>query len=379
MDVRPVLNAMKELISTSPSATEDGSGTTSGLSQCLQANLRSYQDLLLKSDPKYRELQSRIHHFKDAYHLTDPSMVDRTQDMTPQAHDTYMEFVPEGLSLLLVLDEILCTLHKEDVISERPQAANQATLSSSSSASHRNKAAPRAPKSLLSISDQKTVMGLVQFIVSLGLFPYLTPPLDALLKLRLNHAKLVEKCSSERISSDTKTRYLYKMCCVLVQCFGNPVLGPNLLSQHLSDVLVALLQICYAPRDKGGNFSPRKGTDANCHGLVELQRHSTPGDVKVKDSEFEGEMDASAVDSMTASLNVCEREWCMEALQRLLSKTYQSLVVRELLAIQRISSIQDPSRGTYTTSCSAALSVKVYGFVCLLTLDLEFSNFQNFS
>ena len=189
MDVRPVLNAMKELISTSPSATGDGTGTTSGLSQCLQANLRSYRDLLQKSDPKYRELQSRIHHFKDAYHLTDPSMimVDRTQDMTPQAHDTYTEFIPEGLSLLLVLDEILCTLHEEDMISERSQAANQTSLNSSSSVSSRNKAAPRVTKSLLSISDQKTVTGLAQFIVSLGLFPYLTPPLDALLKLRLSH------------------------------------------------------------------------------------------------------------------------------------------------------------------------------------------------
>ena len=367
MDVRPVLNAMKELISTSSSAAGDGSGTTSGLSQCLQANLRSYRDLLQKSDPKYRELQSRIHHFKDAYHLTDPSMmmVDCTQDMTPQTHNTYTEFVPEGLSLLLVLDEILCTLHEEDVISERSQAA----LCSSSSANSKSKGAPWAPKSLLSVSDQKTVTGLAQFIVSLGLFPYLTPPLDALLKLRLSHAKLVEKCSSERVSSDEKTRHLYKMCCVLVQCFGNPVLGPNLLSQHISDVLVALLQICHAPPDEG-SLSSKKRTDANRHGLVELQRHSTPGDVKINDSE--GEMDSSAVDSMTASLNVCEREWCMEALQRLLSKTYQPLVVRELLAIQRISSIQDPSRGTYTISCSAALSVASdprFGI---------FSNFQNF-
>ena len=339
MDVRSVLNAMKELISTSSSATGDDSGTTSGLSQGLQANLRSYRDLLQKSDPKYRELQSRIHHFKDAYHLTDPSMimVDCTQDVTPQANDTYTEFVPEGLSLLLVLDEILCTLHEEDVISERSQAA----LCSSSSANSKSKGAPRAPKSLLSISDQKTVAGLVQFIVSLGLFPYLTPPLDALLKLRLSHAKLVEKC---RVSSNEKIRHLYKMCCVLVQCFGNPVLGPNLLSQHISDVLVALLQICHAPPDEE-SLSSRKRTDANCHGLVELQRHSTPGDVKIKDSE--GEIDSQAVDSKTASLNVCEREWCMEALQRLLSKTYQPLVVRELLAIQRISSIQDPSRGIY--------------------------------
>jgi hypothetical protein len=119
------------------------------------------------------------------------------------------------------------------------------------------------------------------------------------------------------------------------------VLGPNLLAQHISDALVALLQICYAPHDEG-SLSPRKRTDLNGHSQVELQHDSTPGDVKI----IEGVTDAP-VESMTVSLNVCEREWCVEALQRLLSKTYQPLIVRELLAIQRISSIQDPSGGTY--------------------------------
>ncbi len=332
MSVRPVLNAVKELISTSPAATRDDTGATSGFTQCLQANLRSYRDLLQKSDPKYCDLQARVLHFKDAYHLTDPSIVDRTQDTKPQAHNTYLEFIPEGLSLLLVLDEILCSLHEEDVME---RSANQVAVGSSSS----SKAAPRAPKSLLSISDQKTVINLAQFIVSLGIFPYLGPPLDALLKMRLSHAKLVEKCSSETISNEKKTRYLYRMCCVLMQCFGNPVLGPSLLSQHLSDVLVALLQICYAPRDS--SLSNGKRSDSNDHSQTQMQQHGTPGDVAVKEGEAE-----SLDESTTVSLNVCEREWCMEALHRLLSKTYQPLVVRELLAIQQISSLQGPaSRG----------------------------------
>ena len=343
MNVRPVLNAMKELISTSPAAAGDDAGATSGLTQRLQANLNSYRDLLQKSDPqKYRDLQNRILHFKDAYHLTnhDPSMANHTQDAVmpqQQARDTYMEFIPEALSLLLVLDEILCVLHEEDMMLER--SANLAAQSS-------NKAVPRAPKSLLSISDHKTVTGLAQFVVSLGVFPYLSSPLDTLLKMRLSHAKMVEKCSDERVSSDEKMRYLYKMCCVLVHCFGNPVLGPNLLSQHLSDVLVAFLQICYAPRE-ASLTSPKKRTDLNGRSLVELQHHSTPGDVRIKES---------GADLVTASsLNVCEREWCMDALQRLLSRTYQPLVVRELLAIQQISSIQGPaSRGTslvYACNC----------------------------
>lgn len=339
MSVRPVLNAMKELISTSPATTGDDTGAISRLTQCLQANLKSYRDLLQKLDPKYHDLlRTQILHFKDAYHLTDPSMVDHTQDTKPQAHDTYLEFIPEGLSLLLVLDKILCSLHDEDVME---RSANYNVGSSGS------KAAPQAPKSLLSISDQKIVTNLAQFIVSLGIFPYLSPPLDALLKMRLSHAKLVEKYSSEKtISSEMKTRYLYRMCCVFMQCFGNPVFGPNLLSQHLSDVLVALLQICYAPHESSV-VSTRKRSETNGHSQIEMQQcGSTPGDVRVQEGQA-----GSLVDKSTTSselLNVCEREWCMEALHRLLNKTYQPLVVRELLAIQQISSIHGPtSRGKH--------------------------------
>ena len=330
MSVRSILNAMKELISTSRAAVGDDAGTTSGLTQCLQANLRSYRELLRKADTNYCNLQTRIFHFKNAYHLEDLTTVDHTQNTNPQAYDTYREFIPESLSLLLVLDEILCSLHEEDT---KERSATQAAVGSG------NKVAPRAPKSLLSISDQKMVTGLMQFIVSLGIFPYLSPPLDVLLRMRLSHAKMVEKCSNKEISSDEKACYLYKTCCILVQCFRNSVLGPNLLSQHLSDVLVALLQICYAPHE--GSLSARRGTDSSNHNQTKMQQHCTPGDVNVNGSESDSSKESRTV----ASLSVSEREWCMEALHKLLNKTYQPLVVRELLAIQQISSIQGPASG----------------------------------
>ena len=331
MSLRSVLNAMKELVSTSTAPAGDDAESTSRLTQCLRANLKSYRELLQKADPNYRKLQSRVLHFKDEYHLNHSVIADQTLDGQLQAHDTYREFVPEGLSLLLVLDEILLSLHKEDASQER--SAAQTAYGSSSGA-----VPPRAPKSLLSISDQKSVTSLAQFVVSLGIFPCLMAPLDSLLKIRLNHAKMVEKYNDKMVSSDERARYLYEVCRVLVQCFGNPVLGPSLLSRHISDVLVALLQICYSPREGSHNKTEKR--DSSNRGETEvLRQHNTPGDVKIKRIETD-----SSDDSRTASsLSFCEREWCVNALQRLLNNTYQPLVVRELLAVQQISSMQGPT------------------------------------
>ena len=281
--VATILAAVKELISTSSTAGGNQSTRTSGLSRSLQTNLKSYREWINKDAINCLNLRSRVLHFKDTYKMGSDDCADHSRSMKLSGtHSTYLEFVPEGLSLLLVLNETLHTLHEEDKRSPAPEERG---------------VQPLAPKSLLSISDQKAVHSLVQFVVSLGVFPYLIPPLDGLLLMRLGHAKMVEKCS-KATSSDERAQNLYKSCRVLVQCFENPVLGPNLISQHLSDVLVALLQICYAPRE---------------------------GSVEKTDSRPE---------------SVSEREWCTSALHKLLSKTYQPLVVRELLAIQRISSVR---------------------------------------
>ena len=55
MDVRTVLTAVKKLISTSPAAAGGHeAGATSGLTQSLQANLRSYR-ALMQRDTVYHD------------------------------------------------------------------------------------------------------------------------------------------------------------------------------------------------------------------------------------------------------------------------------------------------------------------------------------
>ena len=329
MNVETVLAAIRELISTSSTAGGDGGGATSGLTQRLQANLSSYQELI-HSDTKYQDVRCRVLHYKDAYQLTTTTgcthlSLSATPPQTPQ--DTYIEFIPESLSLLLVLNEVLCTLHEEDKRLPVSQAAGGGRA-----------VAPQAPKSLLSISDQKTVQTLAQFIVSLGIFPYLIPPLDVLLRMRLSHAKMVDKCE-ETISSEEKATHLYKSCRVIVKCFENPVLGPTFISQHLSDVLVTLLQICYSPQAQS-EATEKKKIDSSDR--AEVERHSSPGDVTVRESEKDKK---SVKETKSTFIGVSEREWCEDALHKLLNKTYQPLVVRELLAIQKISSFGSSKMG----------------------------------
>ena len=334
MNVETVLAAIRELISTSSTAGGDGGGATSGLTQRLQANLSSYQELI-QNDTRYHDVCCKVLHYKDAYLLTtntgctDLSLSAKVPQ-TPQ--DTYLQFIPESLSLLLVLDEVLCTLHEEDKRLAVFQAAGGRAV------------APQAPKSLLSISDQKTVQTLAQFIVSLGIFPYLIPPLDVLLRMRLSHAKMVDMCE-ETISSEEKATHLYKSCRVIVKCFENPVLGPTFISQHLSDVLVALLQICYSPQAQS-EATENKNIDSSDR--AEVERHSSPGDVTVRESEKDK---TSVKDTTSTFIGVSEREWCVDALHKLLNKTYQPLVVRELLAIQKISSFgSSKTRGEFVCS-----------------------------
>lgn len=323
MSVRATLAAMKELISTSPTSRGDIVGATSGLAESLDANLRSYRE-----GTSYQELQRMVLHYKSMYHLTtNVDSSDRSlSSKLPPVQCVYLDFVSEALSLMLVLDEILCKLNEEDKRSASSQTASRSRA-----------AAPPAPKSLLSISDQKTVLSLAQFIVSLGIFPYLLPPLDAQLRMKLSHVEMVEKCKD--VSNEERAGYLHKSCRVLVQCFENPVLSSNLVSQHLCDVLVALIQITYASREEA---APRVKANSSSHAQMEQHRRTGV-------SELSNELRVVSV-----VINAAEREWCAEALDKLLNKTYQPLVVRELLVIQKIASIHgSTTRGMSINPCDS--------------------------
>lgn len=286
MDVSAIISAIKQLVSTTG---EEGGE----LSQRLQANLNSLDSFLI--DPKHVELRRKLATLKEV----ECGRVSETTDWS---------FATEGLCLLLALDDALKILSAED----------QKTVTQEVAATSK---APPTPKCLLSIADLKVVQTLFQFIVALGIYPYLLPGVDTFLKLRLSHAHFIAK--AEKLPLAMKAWHLRKCCQVFLKCFENPVLGPVLLSQHLSDVLAALLQVCYAPVEQQMESSV-------CKKIPSL---ATPADI-VAQLQSSKESETSVSQSISRSLSVEEKEQCEEALQELLNRVYQPLVVRELLVLQ---------------------------------------------
>ena len=206
-------------------------------------------------------------------------------------------YVLEGLSLLLCLKELLI----EDGNQDQCQ---------------RESAAPRA---LLSVSDNKVICTLLQFIVTLGLYPYLLPGVGLSLSLCSNSPnESVTKVES--MVRERRAWHLYIVVKVLVEVTEeSPSLSSIVCSTAFSDMLSALVQICFAPPEKpASNLSSSSSTTV-------CPIH-TPADITPPRATPTSNSDPCLLPS--------DREWCMTTLQRLLDRTHQATVVRELLMLQ---------------------------------------------
>ena len=137
-------------------------------------------------------------------------------------------YVLEGLSLLLCLKELLI------------EAGNQDQC-------QRESAAPRA---LLSVSDNKVIRTLLQFIVTLGLYRYLLPGVGLPLGLRSNTPnESVMKVQS--MVRERRAWHMYIVVKVLVEVTEESAsLSSIVCSTAFSDMLSALVQICFAQPEK---------------------------------------------------------------------------------------------------------------------------------
>ncbi|KAG8588508.1 hypothetical protein GDO81_006004 [Engystomops pustulosus] len=194
--------------------------------------------------------------------------------------DPSWKFTSEALLLLLCLKECMIELAK----SFQPTKSNLRTP----------EGAPPLSPDVLSIAQQKTVQSAFQFVVSMGICPYLLPGIGLPLQHRSEFGALV--CSM--VSCDLPqvcTRKLYITCMSLLEVSRHPSLGSLLFTQHLGDLMAGLCQLGYCP-------------------------------TKVKaDQSTEGSL---------KTLIESERGKCKEALRELLDQIYPPLVIRELLILQ---------------------------------------------
>lgn len=281
-----ILCSIQTLTQTS-TQQENYSKPSKSLIQLLNFNLKACRDLS-------KSLSRR----SDAPNSTFTSKLTTDSDSLP----VYLDFTEECLSLLSLLDETLIDLFKKD----RDNTAKERPLLP----------AP-VPKPILSVSELKSIHGLLQFTISLGIYPFLSPKIDKMLQLKLSNARSLEKFN--QLPDKVKSFLLYKSLSVLIHLLGNPVLGAIVSSKHLSDILAALIHICYAPKN-------------TCDYSVETMSVTTmasPSDIGHKNPCHEEEKN---------EISAIQHEWCVEALQRIVRQSYQPLVIKELLALQSLSS-----------------------------------------
>lgn len=249
-----------------------------------------------------------------------------------------------------------------------------------------NEAPPLSPDTL-SVSQQKTVLSILQFTVVLGLCPHLQPGIGIPIERRSEFGKLLlESSKLSAVSGQEHYVSLLQSVWVLVTCLDSPSLGQIILSRHLNDILAALLQlvhgkqttvdknktppeICIGPDHReekgtakeGGCSVPGSLTPASVVDMVTQKgrmdfTNGTEAEIKKKESDDQFHKTEDKVDKtkdktfITSSYVqqsysdshgpspsdqwMVDTSFCEESLADLTKKVHPSLLVRELLILQ---------------------------------------------
>ncbi|XP_059192150.1 transport and Golgi organization protein 6 homolog isoform X2 [Centropristis striata] len=195
--------------------------------------------------------------------------------------DAIWGFVQECLLLLLTLERHISAELELFKQTPTPSAAKQRTP----------EMAPRLPPDVLSVTQQKTLGTALQFVVSLGLCPYLAPGVGVSFGRRTAFGAMVETLVRGAAVAAVGRRLLITTN-VLLQLAELSSLATLVFTRHLGDVMAALCQLGYQPRRKESSSTEQEKLSAE------------------------------------------ERQTCKEALKCLLGKVYQPIVIKELLILQ---------------------------------------------
>ncbi|XP_036753531.2 transport and Golgi organization protein 6 homolog isoform X1 [Manis pentadactyla] len=260
-----ILEALKLLLSPG------GSGLSSlQMTKCdvllatLKSNLSALEDELLK-DPHWNELKL----------LRDE--IANKAEWPLNSVDVTWSFTSQTLLLLLCLKETMIYLAADF----SPGKPNPRTP----------EAAPALSPDTLSVAQQKTVQSALQFVVTLGICPYLMPGVGVPLRCRTEFGAGVQDVVRLDAAPDAAQR-LYTSCRVLLNIAQHASLGSLIFCRHLGDIAAGLCQLGFCP-------------------------------TKRKSLKPEGEV-----------LTEEERALSREALRDILDQVYQPLAVRELLILQ---------------------------------------------
>ena len=164
--------------------------------------------------------------------------------------------------------------------------------------------AGKGPVVDLSINDQQVVKTVIQLVVVVGICPNFVKGVGIPIEQRTGFSGALGT------RQDTKCPKCFCKCVMsLVSCLTEPSLSLVILSKHLADILAALMQLGY------------------CQEVCHKRTDHMP----------------SVTNEVTGSISICEggvliskaqQDECKKALNNLVSKMYQPLIIRELLFLQ---------------------------------------------
>ncbi|XP_061533383.1 transport and Golgi organization protein 6 homolog [Phycodurus eques] len=258
---------------TKPLGGVSGCNAQISKEEALLSALQANRDVLLQRLNSDYSLQ-------EARRLREDVMAGATW-LLNDTEDVTWGFVQECLLLLLSLARHLSAELKRF----RQTSAPSAKL-------HTPEMAPSLPPDVLSFTQQKTVGAALQFVVSLGLCPYLAPGVGVTLGHRSAFGTMVEEivCGQTAVVAP---HHLLTTTTTLLHFAELSSLATLVFTRHLGDVMAALCQLGYQPQQS---------------------KASSTKDVQVLSEE--------------------ERRNIQEALQSLLVKVYQPVVIKELLILQ---------------------------------------------
>uniref|UniRef100_I3N6Y5 Transport and golgi organization 6 homolog n=1 Tax=Ictidomys tridecemlineatus TaxID=43179 RepID=I3N6Y5_ICTTR len=259
-----ILEALKLLLSPGGSGSSSLQITKHDiLLATLKSNLSALEDKLLK-DPQWKKLK-----------LLRDEIVNKAE--WPQnSVDITWSFTSQALLLLLCLKETMTHL----AAAFNPGKPNPKTP----------EVAPTLSPDTLSISQQKMVQSVLQFVVILGVCPYLMPGVGVPLRYRTEFGAVVQDVVRLDVAPHA-TRRLYTSCKALLSVGQHTSLGSLIFCHHFGDIAAGLCQLGFCPTKKP--LTPMEEV------LTEEERTVSRG-----------------------------------ALRDLLDQVYQPLAVRELLILQ---------------------------------------------
>nr|XP_057931280.1 transport and Golgi organization protein 6 homolog [Doryrhamphus excisus]XP_057931281.1 transport and Golgi organization protein 6 homolog [Doryrhamphus excisus]XP_057931282.1 transport and Golgi organization protein 6 homolog [Doryrhamphus excisus] len=259
---------------TKPIAEVSAPDAKSSKEEAFQAALLANRDALLEQLHNDNTL-------KDVRKLREEVMTGESWFLN-DTEDMIWSFVQECLLMLLTLAR---QISADLQLFKLTPSISRAKL-------HTPEMAPPLPPDVLSVTQQKTLGSVLQFVVSLGLCPYLAPGVGVPLGHRSAFGAMVEKMICGQTSCVAHHRLLTTTK-VLLHLAELSSLATLVFTRHLGDVMAALCQLGYQPQQSEG---------------------TTSKDVKDRSQE--------------------ERGTCQEALKHLLGKVYQPVVIKELLILQ---------------------------------------------